>query len=83
MAVDPKEEHKAELHRAFEKCQFVEETLKLCILSAIDIARIRVQPFFPLMLRRRDIRLIMMIKTGILPPFPFDLKHSTKSETSN
>ncbi|MEA1995455.1 MAG: hypothetical protein U9N18_04795 [Campylobacterota bacterium] len=55
MTVNQSETYKAELHRALEKCQFVEETLKMCLLSAIDIARIQVQPFFPLKLKSEDI----------------------------
>ncbi len=47
--------YRDELHRALEKCQFIEETLKMCLLSAIDIARIQVSPHFPLKYKAEDI----------------------------
>lgn len=55
MSVNRNEAYNAEFHRALEKCQFVEETLKMCLLSAIDIARIQVEPFFPLAVKPQDI----------------------------
>lgn len=55
MPANQKEAYKTELHRALEKCQFVEETLKMCLLSAIEIVRIRVQPFFPFKLKPEDV----------------------------
>jgi len=47
--------YRDELHRALEKCQFIEETLKMCLLSAIEIARIQVSPHFPLKIKAEDI----------------------------
>ena len=47
--------YRDELHRALEKCQFIEETLKMCLLSAIEIARIQVSPHFPLKYKVEDI----------------------------
>lgn len=47
--------YKDELHRALERCQFIEETLKMCILSAIEIARIQVSPYFPIKYPKKDI----------------------------
>lgn len=47
--------YKDELHRALEKCQFIEETLKMCLLSAIEIAQIQVSPYFPLKYKVEDI----------------------------
>jgi len=44
-----------ELHRALEKFQSLEETLKMCLLSAIEIARIQVSPHFPLKYNVKDI----------------------------
>jgi len=40
--------YRDEINRALEKCQFIEETLKMCLLSVIEIARILVSPNFPL-----------------------------------
>lgn len=47
--------YRDELQRALEKCQFIEETLKMCLLLAIEIARIQVLPLFPLVIRAEDI----------------------------
>ena len=47
--------YKKELNRALEKCQFIEETLKECLLSAIEIARIQVSPYFPVKYKASDI----------------------------
>ena len=42
-----KENYREEMMRALEKCQFIEETLKMCILSAIRIAEIKLSLYFP------------------------------------
>lgn len=55
MSVELENAYKDELHRALEKCQFIEETLKMCLLSAIEIARIQVSPYFPLKYKMEDI----------------------------
>lgn len=55
MSVKLEKAYKDELHRALEKCQFIEETLKMCLLSAIEIARIQVAPHFPLKYKAEDI----------------------------
>jgi hypothetical protein len=47
--------YRNELHRALEKCQFIEEILKLCLLSAFEIAQIQVLPHFPLKYKAEDI----------------------------
>jgi hypothetical protein len=47
--------YKDELSRALEKCQFIEETLKECILSAIEIARMEVSQHFPIKYKVSDI----------------------------
>ena len=47
--------YKDELHRALEKCQFIEEILKMCLLSAIEIVRIQVSPYFPIKFKEKDI----------------------------
>ncbi len=41
-------DYKAEVGRALEKCQHIEETLKMCLLSALEIAQIQVSDHFPL-----------------------------------
>ncbi len=55
MSVKLEKAYRDELHRALEKCQFIEETLKMCLLSAIEIARIQVSPHFPLKYKAEDI----------------------------
>lgn len=55
MSVELEKAYRDELHRALEKCQFIEETLKMCLLSAIEIARIQVSPHFPLKYKAEDI----------------------------
>ena len=55
MTVKLEKAYRDELHRALEKCQFIEETLKMCLLSAIEIARIQVSPHFPLKFKAEDI----------------------------
>jgi hypothetical protein len=47
--------YRDELHRALEKCQFIEETLKMCLLSALEIARIQVSSHFLLKYKEEDI----------------------------
>ncbi|MDP2157872.1 MAG: hypothetical protein Q8K68_09220 [Nitrospirota bacterium] len=55
MSVKLEKAYKDELHRALEKCQFIEETLKMCLLSALEIARIQLSPHFPLKYKAEDI----------------------------
>ena len=55
MSVKLEKAYKDELHRALEKCQFIEETLKMCLLSAIEVARIQVSPHFPIKYKAEDI----------------------------
>lgn len=55
MSVELEKAYRDELHLALEKCQFIEETLKMCLLSAIEIARIQVSPHFPLKFKAEDI----------------------------
>ena len=44
-----------ELHNALEKCQFIEETLRMCICSAVEIARLGLSPHFPVKYKTEDI----------------------------
>ena len=55
MSVRLERAYRKELHNALEKCQFVEETLKMCILSAIEIARLQLSPHFPVKYKPEDI----------------------------
>lgn len=55
MSAEHKKAYRDELHQALEKCQFIEETLKMCLLSAIEIARIQVSSHFPLKYKAEDI----------------------------
>lgn len=55
MSVKHKNDYRDELNQAMEKCQFIEETLKMCLLSAIEIAQIQVSSHFPLKYKAEDI----------------------------
>lgn len=58
--MDSNEKYKSEMLRAMEKCQFIEETLKMCILSSIDITRHMTQAYFPLNYQMKDITKLPM-----------------------
>jgi hypothetical protein len=47
--------YQKELHKALEKSQFIEETLRMCIFSAMEIARLQVSPHFPIRYKSEDI----------------------------
>jgi hypothetical protein len=47
--------YREELNKALEKCQFIEETLKKCIISALEIARFQTSPYFPINIKSEDI----------------------------
>lgn len=47
--------YRKELHKALEKCQFIEETLRMCIFSAVEIARHQLSPHFPIKYKPEDI----------------------------
>ena len=49
------EDYQAEIMRALEKFQFIEETLKECIFSAVKIAENKLTPYFPLNYQAKDI----------------------------
>ncbi|MGY0587929.1 MAG: hypothetical protein ACW7DS_16775 [Paraglaciecola chathamensis] len=42
------DDYHSEMIKAMEKCQFIEETLKLCILSAIEIVKLTTSSYFSL-----------------------------------
>jgi hypothetical protein len=47
--------YRKELHNALEKCQFIEDTLRMCILSAVEIARFQLSPYLPVKYKAEDI----------------------------
>ena len=55
MSVRLERAYRKELHNALEKCQFIEETLRMCILSAVEIARLQLSPHFPVKYKAEDI----------------------------
>lgn len=55
MSIKLEKAYQKELHKALEKCQFIEETLRMCIFSAMEIARFQVSPHFPIRYKSDDI----------------------------
>ncbi len=55
MAKKSESAYQKELHKALEKCQFIEETLRMCIFSAMEIARLQVSSHFPVRYKSKDI----------------------------
>jgi hypothetical protein len=55
MAEKSESAYQGVLHKALEKCQFIEETLRMCIFSALEIARLQVSPHFPVKYKSEDI----------------------------
>lgn len=49
------DQYKIEVYNALEKSQFVEETLRMCISHAIDIAKLQLSPHFPLKVTSKDL----------------------------
>ena len=49
------DQFKEEVYNALEKCQFVEETLTMCISHAIEIAKLQLSPYFPLEVTGKDL----------------------------
>jgi len=47
--------YRKELQNALEKCQFIEETLRMCIFSAVEIARLQLSTQFPVKYNSEDI----------------------------
>ena len=47
--------HEIEVHAALEKCQFVEETLRVYINLTIEIAKIEMASFFPVRITTADL----------------------------
>lgn len=55
MSIKLEKAYQKELHKALEKCQFIEEILRMCILSAMEIASLKVSPYFPIRYKSEDI----------------------------
>lgn len=55
MSVTSKKAYSKELYKALEKCQFIEETLRMCIFSAVEISRFQLAPHFPIKYKTEDI----------------------------
>ena len=50
------------VHSALERCQFIEETLRMCIADAIDIAKFQLAPYYPLKWTYADVSKLSMGK---------------------
>jgi hypothetical protein len=55
MPMKPETIYRKELQNALEGCQFIEETLRMCILSALEIARLQLSSYFPVRYKSEDI----------------------------
>ena len=55
MPMEPETIYRRELQNALERCQFIEETLRMCILSALEIARCQLSSYFPVKYKSEDI----------------------------
>lgn len=55
MSVKLERAYQKELHHALERCQFIEETLRMCIYSAVEIARLQLSSHFPVKYKTEDI----------------------------
>ena len=55
MSMTVEEIYRQETHNALEKCQFIEETLRMCIFSALKIAQVQLSPYFPINYKTKDI----------------------------
>ena len=53
--METKDAFQKEMMRALEKCQFIEETLKMCILSAVRIAEVKLSPYYSLRYKASEI----------------------------
>lgn|GEM_PF-2218661 len=60
MSMNLERNYRRELHNALEKCQFIEETLRMCIFSAVEIARLQLSPHFPVKYKSEDISKLPM-----------------------
>ena len=50
------------VHDTLEKCQFIEETLRMCVSHAMDIAKLQLSPYYPLKYTHADLSKLSMGK---------------------
>lgn len=50
------------VHDALERCQFIEETLRMCISHAMEIAKLQLSPYYPLKYTYADLSKLSMGK---------------------
>jgi hypothetical protein len=50
------------VHDALERCQFIEETLRMCISHAMEIAKLQLSPYYPLKYTHADLSKLSMGK---------------------
>lgn len=55
MSIKLERDYRKELHNALEKCQFIEDILRMCIFSAVEIARLQLSRHFPVKYKSEDI----------------------------
>ena len=56
------DQYQKAVHDALERCQFIEEILRMCISHAIDIARIQLAAYYPLKITNSDLSKLAMGK---------------------
>jgi hypothetical protein len=60
MSVTLEKKYKKEINNALERCQFIEEKLRACIMRAVEIAEIRLLQDFPVRYTSKDISKLTM-----------------------
>jgi len=50
------------VHDTLERCQFIEETLRMCVSHAMDIAKLQLSPYYPLKYTHADLSKLSMGK---------------------
>jgi len=50
------------VHVALERCQFIEETLRMCISHAMEIAKLQLSPYYPVKYTNADLSKLSMGK---------------------
>ncbi|MCG2722770.1 MAG: hypothetical protein L6290_12285 [Thermodesulfovibrionales bacterium] len=64
MARSGQTEYRKAVHRALERCQFVEETLRIYLDLAIQIAKIELASHFPVNITKKDLSRFSLGKTN-------------------
>lgn len=54
--------YQKEVHDTLETCQFIEETLRMCISHAIEIAKLQLSAYYPLRITYTDLSKLSMGK---------------------